>query len=73
MAFSAEDAWATLKGRLRMPGFRLSTQTIHSALPGITNFLENGGNLEVTLRITGHADSRPTKLYNSLAPRPEMC
>ncbi|MBV9671996.1 MAG: tyrosine-type recombinase/integrase [Verrucomicrobia bacterium] len=31
---------------------------------GITNFLENGGNLEVAQRIAGHADSRTTKLYD---------
>src|ERR1700722_7301073 len=31
---------------------------------GITNFLENGGTLEVAQRIAGHADSRTTKLYD---------
>jgi integrase len=31
---------------------------------GITNFLENGGTLEVDQRIAGHADSRTTKLYD---------
>ncbi len=29
---------------------------------GITNYLENGGSLEVAQRIAGHADSRTTKL-----------
>ena len=37
----------------------------HSFRPtGITNFLENGGTLEVAQRIAGHADSRTTKLYD---------
>jgi integrase len=31
---------------------------------GITNYLENGGILEVAQRIAGHADSRTTKLYD---------
>jgi hypothetical protein len=31
---------------------------------GITNYLENGGTLEVAQRIAGHADSRTTKLYD---------
>jgi integrase/recombinase XerD len=29
---------------------------------GITNYLENGGTLEVAQRIAGHADNRTTKL-----------
>jgi hypothetical protein len=31
---------------------------------GITNYLENGGTLEVAQRIAGHVDSRTTKLYD---------
>jgi hypothetical protein len=31
---------------------------------GITNFLENGGTLEVARRIASHADGRTTKLYD---------
>ncbi len=31
---------------------------------GITNYLENGGTLEVAQRIAGYADSRMTKLYD---------
>ena len=32
---------------------------------GITNYLENGGTLEVAQWIAGHADSRTTKLYRT--------
>jgi hypothetical protein len=38
---------------------------LHSfRVTGITNYLENGGTLEVAQRIAGHADSRTTKLYD---------
>jgi integrase/recombinase XerD len=36
---------------------------------GITNFLENGGTLEVAQRIAGRADSRTTKLYDRRGQR----
>jgi site-specific recombinase XerD len=36
---------------------------------GITNYLENGGTLEVAQRIAGHADSRTTKLYDRRGQR----
>jgi integrase/recombinase XerD len=36
---------------------------------GITNFLENGGTLEVAQRIAGHADSRTKKLYDRRGQR----
>jgi site-specific recombinase XerD len=31
---------------------------------GITAYLENGGKLEVTQRLAGHADASTTKLYD---------
>jgi hypothetical protein len=46
------------------PGCRMHSLPILLGLPGITNFLENGGTLEVAQRIAGHADSRTTKLYD---------
>jgi site-specific recombinase XerD len=36
---------------------------------GVTNFLENGGSLEVAQRIAGHADSRTTRLYDRRAEK----
>jgi site-specific recombinase XerD len=46
---------------------RYSNHSFRAA--GITNFLENGGNLEVAQRIAGHADSRTTKLYDRRGPK----
>jgi integrase len=39
---------------------------------GITEFLANGGSLEVAQRIAGHADSRTTKGYDRRATRLEL-
>jgi len=33
---------------------------------GITEYLRNGGDLEVAARIVGHASTRTTQLYNKL-------
>jgi hypothetical protein len=35
---------------------------------GITNYLKNGGTLEVAQRIASHADSRTTELYDRRGP-----
>lgn len=53
-----------IKRRLRQAGLpeHYSAQSFRAA--GVTNFLENGGSLEVAQRIAGHADSRTTKLYD---------
>jgi site-specific recombinase XerD len=58
------DAARMLKRRLK--DARLSDAfSPHSfRATGITNYLENGGTLEVAQRIAGHADSRTTKLYD---------
>jgi integrase/recombinase XerD len=54
-----------LQRRLDKAGLA-SFYTAHSfRSSGITNFLENGGTLEVAQRIAGHADSRTTKLYRT--------
>lgn len=39
---------------------------------GITEFLSNGGNLEVAQQLANHADSRTTKLYDRRATRLEL-
>jgi integrase/recombinase XerD len=58
------DAARMLKRRLRDTGI-VGDYSPHSfRVTGITNFLENGGILEVAQRIAGHADSRTTKLYD---------
>jgi site-specific recombinase XerD len=58
------DGANLLKRRLRDAGI-LGEYSPHSfRATGITNYLENGGTLEVAQRIAGHADSRTTKLYD---------
>jgi integrase/recombinase XerD len=58
------DAARMLKRRLKDAGL-LDAFSPHSfRVTGITNFLENGGTLEVAQRIAGHAISRTTKLYD---------
>jgi site-specific recombinase XerD len=58
------DGANLLKRRLRAAGI-IGDYSPHSfRATGITNYLENGGTLEVAQRIAGHADSRTTKLYD---------
>jgi site-specific recombinase XerD len=58
------DGANLLKRRLKDAGI-IGDYSPHSfRATGITNFLENGGTLEVAQRIAGHADSRTTKLYD---------
>ena len=53
-----------LQRRARRAGVdaKLSNHTWRAS--GITNFLENGGALEMTQYMAGHADPRTTKLYD---------
>jgi integrase/recombinase XerD len=57
-------AWMIVKRRLKDTGISTIYSNHSFRAAGITNFLENGGNLEVAQRIAGHADSRTTKLYD---------
>ena len=61
---AVHDAWMMVKRQLK----NTVLPTIYSKhsfrAAGITNFLENGGILEVVQRIAGHADSRATNLYD---------
>jgi integrase len=58
------DAARMLKRRLKDAGLSDAFSPHSFRATGITNFLENGGTLEVAQRIAGHADSRTTKLYD---------
>jgi integrase/recombinase XerD len=58
------DAGRMLKRRLKDAGLSDAFSPHSFRTTGITNFLENGGTLEVAQRIAGHADSRTTKLYD---------
>jgi site-specific recombinase XerD len=53
-----------LKRRLKDAGLSDAFSPHSFRATGITNFLENGGTLEVAQRIAGHADSRTTQLYD---------
>jgi integrase/recombinase XerC len=57
-------AWRMLQRRARRAGVdaKLSNHTWRAS--GITNFLENGGALEMAQYMAGHADPRTTKLYD---------
>jgi site-specific recombinase XerD len=57
-------AWMMVKRRLKDAGIPTIYSNHSFRAAGITNFLENGGNLEIAQRIAGHADSRTTKLYD---------
>lgn len=58
------DAYAMVRRRLVAAGI-VGDFCCHSfRATGITNYLENGGNLEMAQYIAGHADSRTTKLYD---------
>jgi Ser/Thr protein kinase RdoA (MazF antagonist) len=58
------DAAEMIKRRLRQAGLPEHYSAHPFRAAGVTNFLENGGSLEVAQRIAGHADSRTTKLYD---------
>ena len=63
-AITRIDGARLLKRRLKDIGI-VGNYSPHSfRATGITNYLENGGTLEVAQRIAGHADSRTTKLYD---------
>lgn len=58
------DAYAMVKRRLIVAGIAGDFCCHSFRATGITNYLENGGNLEMAQYIAGHADSRTTKLYD---------
>jgi len=54
-----------VKSRAETAGFYPSRVCCHTFRgTGITAYLENGGKLEVTQRLAGHADASTTKLYD---------
>jgi site-specific recombinase XerD len=58
------DAYVMVRNRLLAAGI-CGDFCCHSfRATGITNYLENGGTLEMAQYIAGHADSRTTKLYD---------
>jgi site-specific recombinase XerD len=59
-----QDAWYMLQRRAKKAG--ITTQICNHSwrATGITNFLENGGAIEMAQYMAGHADPRTTKLYD---------
>jgi integrase/recombinase XerD len=63
------DAAEMIKRRLHPAGLHGHYSAHSFRAAEITNFLQNGGSLEVAQRIAGHADSRSTKLYDRRAEK----
>jgi integrase len=66
------DALRMVKRRLLRAGIPPVFSNHSFRATGITEFLANGGSLEVAQRIAGHADSRTTKGYDRRATRLEL-
>jgi integrase/recombinase XerD len=60
--------WMMVKGQLEDAGIPTIYSNHYFRAAGITNFLENGGNLEAAQPIVGHADSRSSKLRKNSQP-----
>ena len=59
-----QDAWGMLQRRARKAGITTAICNHSWRATGITNFLENGGAIEMAQYMAGHADPRTTKLYD---------
>jgi integrase/recombinase XerD len=58
------DAWNILQRRAKKAGITTAICNHSWRATGITNFLENGGAVEMAQYMAGHADPRTTKLYD---------
>jgi Phage integrase family len=58
------DAWDMLQRRAKKAGISTAICNHSWRATGITNFLENGGAIEMAQYMAGHADPRTTKLYD---------
>ncbi|MFC3193212.1 tyrosine-type recombinase/integrase [Marinicella sediminis] len=59
-----KDAWKMIKRRARKAGLTALLSNHSFRGTGVTNFLENGGDIHVAQELAGHADVRTTKLYD---------
>jgi integrase len=62
-AMSIDDALRAVKRRCRMAALPSSICNHSFRATGITVHQENGGRLEDTQELAGHADARTTRLY----------
>ena len=65
-AMSRLSALKMIKRRARMVGLPTEICAHSFRGTGITEYLRNGGDLEVAARIAGHESTRTTQLYNRL-------
>ena len=66
-AMSRLGALRMIKRRARRAGLPVEICAHSFRGTGITEYLRNGGDLEVAARIAGHESTRTTQLYNRLA------
>ena len=66
------DALRMVKRRLLRAGIPPVFSNHSFRATGITEFLANGGSLEIAQQLANHADSRTTKLYDRRATRLEL-
>lgn len=59
-----QDAWRMVRRRAKQAGINGNIGNHSFRGTGITNYLENGGNLAEAQRMAGHADPRTTRLYD---------
>jgi len=71
-AMNRTEALRMVKRRLLSAGIPPVFSNHSFRATGITEFLSNGGNLEVAQQLANHADSRTTKLYDRRATRLEL-
>lgn len=61
------NAWAMVRKRARAAGIKTSICNHSFRATGITEYLRNGGKVEVAQQMAGHSDPRTTKLYDRRA------
>jgi integrase len=69
---SRGDVLRMVKRRLERGGIPPVFSNHSFRATGITEFLTNGGSLEVAQQLANHADSRTTKLYDRRATKLEL-
>lgn len=66
------DVFRMVKRRLLSAGIPSVFSNHSFRATGITQFLANGGSLEIAQELANHADSRTTRLYDRRATRMEL-
>jgi len=61
---SRSDSWAMIKRKAKRAGIGTAICNHSFRGTGITNYLENGGDLKEAQRMAGHSDPRTTGLYD---------